>query len=125
MNVLIIDDSDLALKTMASTLTLHGHKVLCASSPIGVTRIILNEAIDVVVVDVNLPSMRGDALAALFRKQPRLAHLGVVLVSGIDAEELSRLTRESEADGMCTKKDIPERLHLTVLSAYHARRSIP
>jgi CheY-like chemotaxis protein len=125
MNILIIDDSDVALKTMGSTLSRHGHKVICAASPIGVTRTILNDAIDVVVIDVNLPSMRGDALAALFRKQPRLARLGVVLVSGIDAEELERLTRESEADAMCTKKDLQERLNQAVLTAYQARRAAP
>ncbi|MFT3922234.1 MAG: response regulator [Myxococcales bacterium] len=122
MNILIIDDSELSLQAMETTLKAHGHRVVCTSSPIGATRLILNEKIDVVVVDVNLPSMRGDSLAALFRKQPRMQHVGVVLVSGVEPEELKRLTDESKADAMCNKQDVREGLHPAVMTARRARK---
>ncbi len=122
MNILVIDDSEIALGQMKETLTAHGHRVVGSHTPIGVTRLIIKEAIDVVVVDVNLPSLRGDTLAALFRKQPRMQQLGVVLVSGVEASELDRLARESSADAVCTKREVRERLNQAVLRAYKARR---
>lgn len=122
MKILVIDDSEVALVLMQETLGEHGHTVVALPTPIGVTRIILQESIDVVVVDVNLPSLRGDTLAALFRKQPRMQKLGVVLVSGVDEEELRRLGRDSDADAVCTKKDVREKLNFAVMFAYNARR---
>jgi CheY-like chemotaxis protein len=122
MNVLVIDDSELALAMMQERLREYGHHVVALPTPIGVTRIILKEDIHVVVVDVNLPSVRGDTLAKLFRQQPRMKRLGVVLVSGLETSELERLARESDADAVCRKMDIREQLIFAVQSAYNARK---
>jgi DNA-binding response OmpR family regulator len=122
MNVLIIDDSDIARELMSDTLNRHGHRVVVMPSPIGVTRTILREGIDVVVIDVNLPTINGDRLAMLFRKQSRLDRIGLVLVSGIDPNTLAKLGKDSEADAVVTKPEVPEKLPFAVMHAYNARR---
>jgi DNA-binding response OmpR family regulator len=122
MNVLIIDDSDVAREAMASTLHRHGHRVTALPSPIGVTRTVLRESIDVVVVDVNLPTINGDRLALLFRKQSRLDRVGLVLVSSIEARLLERLGEESAADATVPKSEVSEKLAFAVVQAYNARR---
>ena len=122
MNVLIVDDSELACELMSSTLHQQGHRVLAVRSPIGVTRTVHKERIDVAVIDVKLPTIHGDRLAMMFRKQTRLDHVGLVLVSSIDAEALAGLGEACAADATVPKCDVAEKLPAAVLQAYNARR---
>jgi CheY-like chemotaxis protein len=124
MRILIIDDSDVARAVMEAALVKYGHKVTLLSSPIGATRIVYREQIDVVVIDLQMPDVRGDRVAALFRKAGRTERMGVVLVSAFDEAELSRLGAACGADAVVTKQDINERLHFAVMEAYNARRKI-
>lgn len=80
-----------------------GFNVFSLASPIGATRAIVEQSIDVVVIDVQMPSIRGDRLAALFRGNPRFTRLGVVLVSGGDESELKQLGQATKADGVLSK----------------------
>ena len=104
--VLVIDDSDIARSEMERLLSDAGYNVLTLASPIGATRTILNHKVDVVVIDVLMPGMRGDRLAALFRSNPRFKTLGVVLVSGENQTELSRLLAETRASAVVPKSDL-------------------
>ena len=122
MNVLIIDDSEVARELMSHSLHQHGHRVVAMPSPIGVTRTIQRESIDVVVIDVNLPTINGDRLAMLFRKQNRMDRVGLVLVSGLDYQTLEKLGKDSEADAVVTKPEVTDKLPFAVMHAYNARR---
>ena len=102
-DVLVIDDSDIARAAMARALSAAGLKVVELPSPIGATSAILRSQARVVVVDVNMPSMRGDKLAALFRKSDRFQTLKIVLVSGNDTVLLDELAQEARADAAVTK----------------------
>jgi CheY-like chemotaxis protein len=105
--VLVIDDSDIARASMVNVLADAGLKVVGLASPIGATRAILTHNVSVVVVDILMPGMRGDRLAALFRGNPRFKNLGVVLVSGENGLELDRLMRETGADAAVSKLELP------------------
>ena len=83
--VLLIDDDDIAREFLASLLKDGGHEVHELPSPIGATRTILNEGIDVVVLDIFMPQMDGDKSAKMLRENPRLEGMGIVLVSSCDA----------------------------------------
>jgi CheY-like chemotaxis protein len=102
-NVLVIDDSDIAREDIAQRLGRAGFKVSTLASPIGATRVIVEQAIDVVVVDVQMPSIRGDRLAALFKGNRRFAALGVILVTGAGETELSQLGALAKADAVLSK----------------------
>jgi len=104
--VLVIDDSDIAREEMRRLLSAAGLTVHTLASPIGATRAILDGNVDVVVIDVLMPGMRGDRLAALFRSNPRFKSLGVVLVSGEHPNELSRLLAETRASAVVQKSDL-------------------
>lgn len=109
--VLVIDDSDIARAQMAHLLIKAGMKVMTLPSPIGATRVIFENNVNVAVIDLLMPGMRGDRLAALFRGNPRLKHLAVVLVSGERGDALARASREAGADEVVSKQ------HLEDLSA--------
>jgi CheY-like chemotaxis protein len=76
------------------------------ASPIGATRAIVDGNIDVVVIDVQMPSIRGDRLAALFRGNPRFSSLGVILVTGGNQDELARLGKAARVDAIVSKADL-------------------
>jgi PleD family two-component response regulator len=104
--VLVIDDSDIARASMVNVLAQAGLDVLELASPIGATRAIIVNNVSVVVVDILMPGMRGDRLAALFRGNPRFKSLGVVLVSGERGVELDQLLTESGADAAVSKMQL-------------------
>jgi CheY-like chemotaxis protein len=102
-SVLVIDDSDISRAEMTRILEEAGYSVISLASPIGATRVILTGNVRAVVIDVEMPSLRGDRLAALFRGNPRMNGVGVVLVSGGNSDELKRLASEARADEAVAK----------------------
>lgn len=105
-SVLVIDDSDISRAEMMRVLENAGLEVIGLSSPIGATRVILTSNVRAVVIDVEMPSLRGDRLAALFRGNPRMNSVGVVLVSGEKGDELTRLAMEARADEAVAKNKL-------------------
>ena len=104
----MIDDCEVARTEMVECLRRGRFSASGLESPIGATRVLVDQAIDVVVIDVQMPSMRGDRLAALFRDNPRFADLGVILVSGGDVAALDALGRAARADAVLPKAKLDE-----------------
>jgi CheY-like chemotaxis protein len=117
LNVLVIDDSEIARLDMSHRLGQAGFKVSSLASPIGATRVIVDQAIDVVVIDVQMPSIRGDRLAALFKGNARFAALGVILVTGSGEAELEQLRAVAKADAVLSKAKL-DRLVSVVKDTY-------
>lgn len=65
--VVIIDDSEFAREEMSNILREAGWEVVALPSPIGATQVIVRQQARVVVLDVCMPSLRGDRLLTLFR----------------------------------------------------------
>jgi len=124
MRVLVVDDDEVARELLSRELTQAGYEVLSVPSPIGVTRVIQEQTIDVVVIDVVMPSLRGDSLAKLLRKNPRFAKLVVILVSGESEGELERLASAAGADAVVSKRWVPGTLAGTVAAAVRARTKV-
>ena len=57
----------------------------------------------VVVADLNMPAMQGSSLLQVFRRNPRLRHVGMVLLSGVSAQELVSAASEVDADAAIAK----------------------
>jgi DNA-binding NtrC family response regulator len=106
MRVLVIDDSEIALQLMRSALVAAGHEVFTWASAIGISPILFRQNIDVVVVDIELASFRGDRLVEMFRKHRRLDHVGVVLVSGQPLSKVRSIATLAGADAAASKLEI-------------------
>jgi CheY-like chemotaxis protein len=106
VNVLIIDDSELARAQMRRLLIGAGVKVFEQSSAIGATRNILQNAIDVALVDISMPGLSGDKLVGLLRDNPRLRGLVIVVVSAKTESELHELVGPSMADAALSKERV-------------------
>src|SRR6478609_9453722 len=105
MRILIIDDDDIVRELLCSTLKRKGHEVHDLATAIGATRVIFEQDIDAVVVDVNLPDISGDKLARVLRQNSRGAALAIVLVSSLPIDELKALALLAQADGVLSKSN--------------------
>jgi len=121
--VLVIDDDEIVREVMCDLLRTRGCEVFDSGSPIGVTRTIGEQKIDVVVLDVMMPGLTGDKLAKLLRGNPRMPKLSIVLVSGADSNNLRDIAQEVKADAVVSKSEIHRELALVVVSA-HRRRAL-
>ena len=116
--VLVIDDDEIAGEAVRQILEAEGHTAWVLPSPIGATQAIIKEKVSVVVLDVHMPSISGDKLAQLLRRNPRLDHLGIVLISGIQSTELSNLANDVGADAVVVKRELHQELAQAVSLAY-------
>ena len=112
--VLVIDDSDIDRQVMADLLASGGFEVHSLPTPIGATRVARQLNVRLVIIDQNLPAMDGSKLAALFRKNPSMASIRVVLVSGADEKAMTALAREAQIDAFVSKRLIHDELLSTV-----------
>jgi CheY-like chemotaxis protein len=78
--VLVADDNRQFVEMLCATLHDAGHEVASASSGLAVTSLLEREDFDVLVLDVLMPGMSGDAVAELLsRAKP---HIPVLLMTG-------------------------------------------
>jgi CheY-like chemotaxis protein len=101
--VLVIDDDEISRESMVEILRQEGHDVTSLPSPIGATKHVVQSKVEVVVIDVMMPSLRGDKLASLLTRNPKLRHLGIVLVTGAPAEELHQIAGLVNASAIVEK----------------------
>lgn len=120
--VLVIDDDEIVREAMCELLKAAGCTVLDAGSPIGVTKSIVDNQIDVIVLDVMMPDISGDKLAKLLRNNPRMHQLSIVLVSGADVTKLAQMASDVKADALVAKADIHRELSHVVMTAYRRRQ---
>jgi DNA-binding NarL/FixJ family response regulator len=108
--VLVIDDHQISRNSVIRMLQAAGMSVIGAPSAIGATRLALRRGIQVAVIDLNMPAMRGSSLVHVLRKSPRLAHVGIVLLSGASDEELVTAAGEASADAAVSKLNMKDTL---------------
>jgi CheY-like chemotaxis protein len=125
LHVLVIDDDDSAREFMCDVLRQAGFTAEGQASTIGVTNRVIRDHFQVVVLDLLMPALRGDKLAALLRKNHQLKHLGIVFVSSASKEELDVLATDHGADAVIRKEDARESLADAVQQAANIRSSSP
>jgi DNA-binding NarL/FixJ family response regulator len=110
VQVLVIDDHQISRNSVIRLLQSAGLTVIGAPSAIGATRLALRRGIQVAVIDLNMPAMRGSSLIQVIRKSPRLANIGIVLLSGASDEELVTAAGEASADAAVSKLTMKDTL---------------
>lgn len=106
-DVLVIDDSPLAAAAMVNALRDVGIRARSIDSPIGATQAIVRSEAQLVIVDMNMPSLQGDRLVTLLRGVDRLREVKLVLASADEGDALPAAAREAGADGFYRKTSGP------------------
>jgi CheY-like chemotaxis protein len=105
--ILIIDDSEVVLGVAQTILEGAGYNVVTHSRATGSVALILQLKPDLVLLDVNMPSVRGDMVARM-SSATRLASDTIVLLhSTLEEPELKRLSSECGAHGYLRKTNNP------------------
>jgi CheY-like chemotaxis protein len=104
--ILVIDDHALNRNSIVRLLRSAGFTVISTDSAIGATRLVLRSGASVVVADLNMPAMQGSSLLTVFRRNPRLADIAVVLLSGVAADELVAAASAAGADAAISKLEM-------------------
>lgn len=80
--ILLVDDEPALQRSLGRALERAGHEVLVAGDADSAYAVLLDHRVDLVLMDLGLPQLRGDTLAlALLCRWPEL-HGRIVLMSG-------------------------------------------
>jgi two-component system chemotaxis sensor kinase CheA len=115
--VLVIDDDEVQREFVTSVLSAAGFDASGCAPAVGITNHVIKENIRVAVIDVMMPTIRGDRLAKLLRSRPALSGIGIVLISSLPDEEFAELTADSGADAYVSKANIRTELATAVARA--------
>jgi CheY-like chemotaxis protein len=116
LRVVVIDDDEFEREFLVDLLRSAGFNVSALASVFGVTNHLVQEQVQVVVLDVMMPSIRGDKLATLLRKSGSLPNLRVVLVSSLSEDELGELMLTAQVDAFVPKAQVRTDLARVVAS---------
>lgn len=101
--VLVVEDSDLTRDMLASTFLEAGYRVLEApNGEAGLDRF-LQEDVDLVITDLEMPRLDGFELMQAIRRDPRGARIPLVVCSTKDSPEIRRRAAEAGGDAYLPK----------------------
>jgi len=101
--ILVIDDSETALSIARRTLEAAGYSVLTSNSALRLPAIVHAEKPDLILLDVEMPALRGDQVLELTKLFDFLQKCPIVLHSSKPEEELKELVGRSGASGYIKK----------------------
>ena len=82
-SVLVVDDDPVIRSMLTASLQASGHRVTTADSGSRALDLVRAEGFDVVLLDVLMPGMNGDQVLEQL-KDPRLRHIPVIMVTGLE-----------------------------------------
>jgi CheY-like chemotaxis protein len=81
LKVVVVDDDEIQLTVLKAWLGSQGHTVVTQNGPVGTTNTLLQEQPDIVLLDVVMPGLTGDALLLLLGRVASAVKLGVIFYS--------------------------------------------
>jgi CheY-like chemotaxis protein len=108
--VLILDDNPLVLKLGRALLEREGCTVLTASSWIEFNHILASQSADIIFLDINLPSIKGNRLSEVLKSQSNKKDIPVVLISDLPEKSLEEMFPSSGANAWLRKPLTREKL---------------
>jgi twitching motility two-component system response regulator PilH len=115
--VMVVDDAHADLKLMQSMLRAAGHEVIAYSDGDRLEDKLAIECPDVLLLDIVMPRRSGYEILRRIRKDERIRHIPVVLVTGRDQDSDRLWGKRQGADEYVTKPFTPAEL-LTVVTRF-------
>jgi len=88
--ILVVDDNASVLQTLDYCLGKDGHTVLTASDGATGLELAVREDMDLVILDVEMPKMRGIAVCRVLKADPRTARIPVLIITAALSPEIKR-----------------------------------
>ncbi len=110
LKVMIVDDDSTALTVASAVLDDRGYHIVTRDSALGTVLAVRREKPDIVLLDVNMPGLNGDALTKLIVETKGGHQPIIILHSTMGADELGRLAKACGAAGGIEKTADPREL---------------
>jgi len=104
-NILVVDDSITSRMLVKDILESAGYKIKTAVDGIEALTAIKSESFDLIISDIEMPRMNGFTLTEKIRKDEKLSHLPVILVTGLASREDREKGIESGANAYIVKSN--------------------
>lgn len=101
--VAIVDDSEIVLAWAKRSLDAAGFDVVTYSAGLGIQAFVRAAGPDLLLLDVNMPALRGDMVCRMLKAKVETASVIVVLFSSLSDAELTERVKTCDADGYITK----------------------
>jgi len=108
--IMTVDDSPSIRQMIALTLGDAGYEVIEARDGAEALRKLENERVDMLVTDLNMPTLNGIQLVQEVRKQPSLRFLPIILLTTEDSGTWKQEGKRAGASGWITKPFKPQQL---------------
>jgi two-component system alkaline phosphatase synthesis response regulator PhoP len=102
--ILIVDDSPLLLDLAKEALERAGYSVLIAQDFSQLASLQEHGRVDLILMDVQMPELYGDDVAAVLR-EVRGVKTPIYLLSSLTAEELAKRASAADIEGYICKRD--------------------
>jgi DNA-binding response OmpR family regulator len=122
--VLVVDDCTVNRMIVEATLQTEGYRLLSAASGPAALAAIAREMPALVLLDMRMPGMDGDAVIQRVRREFGSDGPAIMLMTAMSEAEAAALAREIGADDFCSKPFEPSLLRERVralLQRRHAR----
>ncbi|HEY4652439.1 MAG TPA: response regulator, partial [Pontibacter sp.] len=86
-NILIVEDNEVENKAVAELLLAHGLKSTSALSAEEAEEVLAKQKVDGIILDLNLPGMKGYDWMKKIKSNPGLADIPIIIYSGKDLSE--------------------------------------
>jgi DNA-binding response OmpR family regulator len=103
VKVAVVDDSAVALAWARETLERAGFEVATYNSSLGIQAFVRAQHPILVLLDVCMPALRGDAVCKMIKSNPATALVRVVLYSSLPEDELRQRAVDAGADAYIVK----------------------
>ncbi len=100
--ILVVDDLE-DFRKLAMEILGQKHEVYVAASWDQINKYVFHENLDLVLVDVNMPILKGSEITEMLKKTAKGQAMKIVLFSSMDESELRREAKKVGADGYIPK----------------------
>lgn len=101
--ILLVDDEPFILSAVGGVLRQSGFEVHVCEMWAGVANIVRTERPDVVLLDYNMPMLKGDDICKIMKRNVGHVGMKIILFSSEPESTIARISRECGADGFIRK----------------------
>jgi CheY-like chemotaxis protein len=105
--VLLAEDDAAVRRYLEVILRRAGYTVICAANGLEAVKAAMSSKVDAVVTDALMPFLNGHELCRYLRARPELAHIPILLLSGLEPNAAAPLTGDY-ADAHLSKPVRPD-----------------
>jgi CheY-like chemotaxis protein len=98
--IIVIDDDTTFGELTRQRLERAGYSVDVLNSPFGSLAQLRDKQYDLLILDVNMPGMKGSSLAELVQKTKGLEHSKIIFFSSMDPDSLQALASKHGVHGL-------------------------